>query len=467
MRAFVEAFLESPQALLKGEGLPGRVVVLTARAPAAANDALLRLDALGDSVLWEPGRSEGMDAAWTISGRGETLRIDARGGERWKDIEARAREVWPTVIECREPGCSAPPIRLYGGGSFHPSGGDAIWAAFGDASFVLPRWVHGRCAGDAFLQLAFRSEELVDRARLSAEVNRALDALEATAPRAPSRASQPPRAAPADGQGFASWCDLVTGALNGIRAHAFEKVVAARRTYVPLDRAATGAPLLFLDRLRDDNGGCACFAFGRHDQLFFGASPERLVFAEGCEVSTEALAGSLARSPDLDSNAVLALTASEKDRREHSLVVDGIARALAPFGGTLHVPAEPTVRTLRRIHHLATPITLTLDAPRHVLSLVSALHPTPAVCGFPRAPAFEWIAEHERFDRGWYAGPVGWFDREGRGAFAVAIRSALLDADGVWVFAGAGIVERSDPSAEYAETALKQKTILSALGLAP
>ena len=98
---------------------------------------------------------------------------------------------------------------------------------------------------------------------------------------------------------------------------------------------------------------------------------------------------------------------------------------------------------------------------------MSALHPTPAVCGFPRAPAFEWIAEHERFDRGWYAGPVGWFDREGRGAFAVAIRSALLDADGVWVFAGAGIVERSDPSAEYAETALKQKTILSALGLAP
>jgi isochorismate synthase EntC len=68
--------------------------------------------------------------------------------------------------------------------------------------------------------------------------------------------------------------------------------------------------------------------------------------------------------------------------------------------------------------------------------------------------------------RGWYASPIGWFDAAGDGAFAVALRCALVDGRRAWLFAGAGIVEGSDPELEYAETELKHAAMLSVLGAA-
>jgi isochorismate synthase EntC len=101
-----------------------------------------------------------------------------------------------------------------------------------------------------------------------------------------------------------------------------------------------------------------------------------------------------------------------------------------------------------------------------VLDLVDALHPTPAVGGVPTASALDWIATHEPAPRGWYAGPVGWFDAAGDGEFAVALRSGLLVGNRAYVYAGAGIVAESDADAEYAETDLKQRALLGALGVA-
>jgi isochorismate synthase EntC len=103
----------------------------------------------------------------------------------------------------------------------------------------------------------------------------------------------------------------------------------------------------------------------------------------------------------------------------------------------------------------------------HVLDLVRALHPTPAVCGTPRDAAIRWIASHEPETRGWYAGAVGWFDAAGDGAFSVAIRSGVLTRQEAWLYAGAGIVEGSDPALEYAEARVKQAPMLTALGFLP
>ncbi len=141
--------------------------------------------------------------------------------------------------------------------------------------------------------------------------------------------------------------------------------------------------------------------------------------------------------------------------------------ALEPLASKLRVPAAPVVRTLRNVHHLWTPISATLARPTHVLDLVRALHPTPAVCGTPREAAIRWIAAHEPATRGWYAGAVGWFDAEGDGAFTVAIRSGVLARREAWLYAGAGIVEGSDAALEYAETRVKQAPMLAALGLVP
>ena len=141
--------------------------------------------------------------------------------------------------------------------------------------------------------------------------------------------------------------------------------------------------------------------------------------------------------------------------------------ALAPVAREIRAPSAPVVRTLRNVHHLWTPIAATLARPMHVLELVRSLHPTPAVCGTPREAAIRWIAAHEPATRGWYAGAVGWFDAAGDGAFSVAIRSGVLAQREAWLYAGAGIVEGSDASLEYAETRLKQTPMLAALGLGP
>jgi isochorismate synthase EntC len=98
-----------------------------------------------------------------------------------------------------------------------------------------------------------------------------------------------------------------------------------------------------------------------------------------------------------------------------------------------------------------------------VLELVAALHPTPAVAGWPRRPAVDWIVAHEGFDRGRYAGTVGWADAAGNGNWAVAVRCAEVAGTSARVIAGNGIVAGSDPVAELAETQAKLQALLSAI----
>ena len=120
---------------------------------------------------------------------------------------------------------------------------------------------------------------------------------------------------------------------------------------------------------------------------------------------------------------------------------------------------------VRRIIHLSTPIRGRLAEEVSVLEVAERLHPTPAVGGTPRASALEFIRAQEQYPRGWYAGLVGVLGERGDGELAVAIRSTLIEGDEARVFAGAGLVPASDPDAEYAETASKQRSILDALGV--
>jgi menaquinone-specific isochorismate synthase len=186
------------------------------------------------------------------------------------------------------------------------------------------------------------------------------------------------------------------------------------------------------------------------------------------EIATEALAGSIdaALSREERRRLTIALLESEKDLGEHELVVDAIRRKLEPLCTELRLPARPQIKELRNVMHLHTPMTGVLAHPAHILELAAALHPTPSVGGVPTAEALRWIVENEPERRGWYAGPIGWFDEQGGGDLAVAIRSGLLCGKKAYVYAGSGIVRDSDPEKEYAETDTKQKPILRALGLA-
>ncbi|NNE07987.1 MAG: isochorismate synthase, partial [Gemmatimonadetes bacterium] len=177
--------------------------------------------------------------------------------------------------------------------------------------------------------------------------------------------------------------------------------------------------------------------------------------------------GSPERATEDERTALAAeLLSSEKDRGEHAIVVEAMRRNLEPLCSALAIEDVPTVRSFKHVLHLQTPIQGTLSSPdSHVLDIVARLHPTPSVGGVPSREAVRWIGEHEPIARGWYAGPIGWFDQNGDGEFAVALRCGLLEGERLHLYAGAGIVRDSDPHKEYVETDIKQLALLRALGL--
>jgi menaquinone-specific isochorismate synthase len=157
------------------------------------------------------------------------------------------------------------------------------------------------------------------------------------------------------------------------------------------------------------------------------------------------------------------LLASEKEGAEHRITLEDMVARLGPLAEDIEAQSEPQVLTLARLQHLETKIRARLPEGTSALNVLEALHPTPAVCGLPREAALEFLGEEEPFERGWYAGPVGWFDLDGNGVFVPALRCAVV-RDLRWrLFAGAGIVEGSDPGLEWDETSIKFEPMLRAL----
>lgn len=199
-----------------------------------------------------------------------------------------------------------------------------------------------------------------------------------------------------------------------------------------------------------------------------GASPELLVSRKGRTVLSHPLAGSAPRSSDPieDRRRADALLASAKDQREHAVVVEAVVAGLRRFCRRVEAPPAPTLLATATMWHLGTPIQGELSDPTtSALELAAALHPTPAVCGFPTAQARAAIGALESFERGFYTGAVGWCDAAGDGEWYVTIRCAEVEGHQIRLFAGAGIVPGSQPEAELAETSAKLGTLLRALGL--
>jgi len=218
-------------------------------------------------------------------------------------------------------------------------------------------------------------------------------------------------------------------------------------------------------RLRRGFPECAVFWARSGAASFVGATPESLVRVAGGSLCTAAIAGSAPRgsTPAHDQELARRLLESAKERREHAFVVDAIRSELAPICEDLVVAPGPELMRLENVQHLVTHVRGRCRDGSGVLELAARLHPSPAVAGQPRAEAMRAIAEIERLDRGWYAGPIGWCDAAGDGEMAVAIRSALLRGNEARLYAGAGLVAGSEPAAELQETRLKMQPMLSGL----
>jgi isochorismate synthase len=261
----------------------------------------------------------------------------------------------------------------------------------------------------------------------------------------------------------AEWKDQISRTTRDIEASKLEKVVLARA--LRLDARESFDTAQALERLSSHYPDCSIFAISRGERCFLGATPERLARVRNGEFSAMGLAGSARRGATLaeDSELGQRLLDSAKDRHEHVIVVEALLEALGDLCSTLQVPPSPSLLKLKNVQHLHTPLTGTLRPGTTLLDVVERLHPTPAVGGHPRDVALALIREREGFDRGWYAGPIGWIDGQGNGEMAVAIRSSLVHQNEAFLFAGCGIVAGSDPEHEYAESCAKLRPMLLAL----
>jgi len=394
------------------------------------------------------------DATTTIVAGGSAATIRADGPDRFERVREAGTAIFDGLDTPESLPAGASP-RLYGGFAFHeahtdPPAGET-WNGFPGASFVLPAVQLSLTADGAWLTAAATGTDAERRvgARLD-RWERHLGALpELVLSGAPGISREHPTPS------SEGWRRQVVDAVRKIRAGDLRKVVLAQELRAdlagPVDVAGA------LTELSDVYPGCYRFLVEPDGgDTFFGATPERLVSLSDRTVKTEALAGSTGRGETEDEDEWLAaeLRGSEKDVHEHELVVDAIRGQLDRVADEV-VTGDRSVRKLATVQHLQTPVRAELAGEEHVLSLVEALHPTPAVGGLPPDAALRTIRETETFDRGWYAAPVGWFDADGDGTFAVAIRSALARDRTATLFAGAGIVADSDPDVEWDELKLK------------
>ena len=397
-----------------------------------------------------------------VAALGRVLALEAEGQNRFARVAERWRGVARDALADETDGPGGSGLVALGGFAFAPAGGSSpTWAGFAPASMIVPEVSLARRGGETRLtvNIALGPDDTVD------------DALERVARRLGELRQAPlPLLDPVPVGRYevispmppAHYEEAVARAVQRIGDHEFEKVVLARE--VEVHAPVAHDPAAVLDLLRQAFPTSFTYVVGRGDATFIGATPELLIRREGQRASTVALAGSTRRSADpaVDDHLGEQLLRSDKDREENAIVARRIARTLKPFSVWVTAAAEPVVVKVANIQHLAAPIRAQLASSMGAIELAGRLHPTPAVGAEP-ASALSVIPALEGFDRGWYAGPVGWTDASGDGEFCVALRCALLRGPVARCYAGGGIVRDSVPSAELAETEVKLQVMLPAL----
>ncbi|TDT66234.1 isochorismate synthase [Frigoribacterium sp. PhB116] len=368
-----------------------------------------------------------------MAGIGEALRLEFTGPDRMRDAADAWRAVASRASVVDEVGVPGTGLMAFGSFAFDDESADT-------SVLIVPRIVLGRRDGVAWITR-------VDGAELP--------------PASPVGAAAKLRLVDGElsGPGYGA---AVAQAVQAIRHGEVSKVVLARdlvgRMPAEADLRLVAATLL--------TAYPDCYAFAVDGLI--GASPETLVRTERGEVSARVLAGSSARGVDAvtDEQAAHALATSTKDLDEHAFALRSLLLSLGPHADDVVTGEQPFTLKLPNLWHLASDVRGRLTDGSSSLDLIAALHPTAAVAGTPTPRALDLIRRLEPFDRGRYAGPVGWVGADGDGEWAIALRCAQVHPDGtVRAFAGAGVVAESVPEREVAETTMKFQPVVGAFSL--
>lgn len=425
--------------------------VVRVELPVAYVDPLtwLRAQPHDAKVFWSE-----RDDAWSAAGAGAAWTFRRPPGQHGYGV---CREIAALLENSPEN------VRTYGGCCFNfATRLDNVWNSFGGAYFVLPRLEliqeddTTRICCNAVLGPGDRGESTWEPLRDDiANLAMAPGELGEELPRVIAREEIPDRKA---------WGRAIAKALELFTANRLAKVVLARRLRATFDNEVDA--LALLQRLASMTTNSYHVAVQPSaEAAFVSASPERLYARQGRSIQSEALAGTRPRSTDDQDDDALAreLRESEKDIREHGLVLDAIRRTFKRLCESVDDNDPVEVLKLRWVQHLHSDVRGELLEGVSDEHILPALHPTPAVGGHPTAEALRVIEELESFTRGWYAAPIGWLSRDAA-EFAVAIRSALVRGNTVTLWTGAGIVPGSDADAEWAELDAKMTNFTNVLG---
>jgi len=444
--------------------------LLSITTPFENTDPLAVLELLGKKdefqYYWEHP-----DQSLAVAAGNKLNLLKARGPDRFSSISKKILSWQARTIEYAEFDHSLNGVFYMGGFSFFDQKARTQWNIFDAASFVIPEWIFVK---DGKLCLLTLVTEINADDNAEDVCGNQLDKLEKLknciqtgikgdifvegqqTPLEFQITEQPHE--------FRSWKESINNAKQLIRDSIFEKIVLARSLNIEATREIT--PTRLVNQLRKEYPSCYSFLVQiSGSSAFIGSSPERLFSYRPSLILTEALAGSISRGKTATEDAILEkkLLNSKKDIEEHSYVVSAIREKLFDHAKELDMPEKPGIKKFSNVQHLYTPVSAWLNNRIDPFQLVELMHPTPAVGGYPSLNSNRYIQQFERFERGWYAGPVGWYNNRNRGEFLVAIRSGLIHKKRATFYAGCGIVADSDPDMEWDETKLKFIPMLSAL----
>jgi menaquinone-specific isochorismate synthase len=336
--------------------------------------------------------------------------------------------------------------RYYGGFSFYKEeAAKDEWEPFGAYNFVLPQFEMIRDAeDDLFICNIIHPDDdsMIRLARDLEKISFCESAFRSDLPGISEVTYWP---------GHERWLEIINTALKDINGGEFDKIVLARK--IEIDLLSKPDPFSILDVLRNSNHQTVSFCFQPgQDATFIGATPELLYRRDGRQIKSEALAGTRPRGKDPDEDEMLArdLMTDEKELREHFFVTRSLERNLGRLCPQLESNGRVSVLKLAQIQHLYVPFNGSLNPNVTDGDILESIHPTPAVGGYPDKSVLPILHEIEPFNRGWYAAPIGWTAADSA-TFAVAIRSALIIKNKMYLYSGAGIVEGSSPEKEWEE----------------
>ena len=406
------------------------------------------------------------------AGSGAAVNLIATSNTRFKIIQQQLHKVLPTIISNKKQNPFLAP-KFFGGFSFDTTSCDTVmWENFPPAYFILPKYQYSQMKNEQWLTVNLIKQKDEDNQSFGRRIVSEIDFLkqlltDKTAVQVISGDNSNISISPEQSGSLITekqWDKQVNDIVTNIRRGDLKKTVLSRIYHIKRQKKLD--IITTLSKLEKKFPSCYIFFFEPlKDNYFFGASPELLVNAVNNSIEVHALAGSNKRGKTQQEDKILGneLLNTPKERAEHTFVIEQISQKLAPFTKDLKISDEPTLLKLQNIQHLKTIIRGELINKGKIIPVVEALHPTPAVGGVPQEEALKIIKDLEIYSRGWYASPVGWVNQHGDGTFVVAIRSAIVNKNDIWLYAGAGIVNGSRAEKEWQETQLKFSALLDVL----